>query len=333
MKVPVIGLSGKKIQEAVRGNYREQVFIGRSAAFKSVEETICAIAPRNCSVIISGETGTGKELVARRIHANSKRTDKIFIPVDCTTLTGQLFESQLFGHVKGAFTGAFSDTLGFFRAADGGTIFLDEISELPLDLQAKFLRVLQEERVTPLGSIQSYPVDLRVLCATNCNLRDMLRDGKFRADLYYRLNVVNIELPPLRERRDDIVILAEYFLAKQAKLYNEPMKKLNKSAIKILTSYNWPGNVREIANVMERAYVLSKSREIGPSELSMGILTNDLLPQNDHEFPAMDDVNKKLVVRALQAAKGRKMAAARLLRIDHRKLGRLIERYNLQPTY
>ena len=223
-------------------------FIGASSAFVSIVETIQAVASRRCSVVIAGETGTGKEMVARQLHLASDRTKGVFVPVDCTTLTGQLFESQLFGHVKGAFTGAIDNTLGFFRAANGGTIFLDEISEIPLDLQAKLLRVLQENAFTPLGSTKSYPVDARVLCATNRDLREMVRQGTFRADLYYRLNVVTVEIPPLRQRKDDIMILAEYFLERQSQFYNEPVKILSPDAKKLLVNYTWPGNISELAN-------------------------------------------------------------------------------------
>lgn len=171
-------------------------FIGVSDAFTSILEIIRSVAARKCSVIITGETGAGKEMVARQLHYAGDRADKVFVPVDCTTLTGQLFESQLFGHTKGAFTSAVDSTLGFFRAADGGTIFLDEISEIPLELQAKLLRVLQESMVTPLGSTKSWPVDVRVLCSTSRDLRQMVKSEQFRADLYYRLNVVTLEVPP-----------------------------------------------------------------------------------------------------------------------------------------
>ena len=182
-------------------------------------------------------------MAARQLHLHSDRAKDVFIPVDCTTLTGQLFESQLFGHVKGAFTGAVDNTLGFFRAANGGTIFLDEISEIPIDLQAKLLRVLQESSVTPLGSTKSYPLDIRVLCATNRDLREMVRHGNFRADLYYRLNVVTVEIPPLRERRDDIIVIAEYFLERQAQFYNEPKKILSPETKQLFLNYTWPGNI------------------------------------------------------------------------------------------
>lgn len=308
-------------------------FVGQSSLFHSVIKSIKTVAPRECPIIIIGETGTGKEIVARQIHAYSYRASNAFMPVDCSALTGQLFESQLFGHMKGSFTGAISNTLGFFRAADGGTVFLDEIEEFSSDLQAKLLRVLQESCVTPVGSTKSYPVNVRVICATNRNLRQMVHDGMFRADLYFRLNVVTLEIPPLRERKEDIVILAEYFLNKQAQLYNEPPKTLMPSAVKVLTRYSWPGNVRELANVMERAFVMSPSNQIGASEIPSEILAADILPQQQHQFPTIDEVEKKLVVRALEATKGHKMAAAKLLRIDHRKLNRLIAKFNLWPSY
>ncbi len=308
-------------------------FIGRSPAFQSVIETIKTIAPRECPVVVVGETGTGKEMVARAIHARSCRAESVFVPVDCTALSGQLFESQLFGHMKGSFTGAISDTLGFFRAAHNGSIFLDEIGELESGLQAKLLRVLQELSVVPVGSTKPYPVNVRVICATNHELRQMVLDGSFRADLYFRLNVVQLELPPLRLRKEDIPILADYFLEKQAQLYNEPLKRLSAGALKILVDYDWPGNVRELANVMEHAYVISASSHITPSSLPTEILTGGILLDSEKAFPSLDKVNERLVIRALQAVNGRKMAAAKLLRIDHRKLARLIKKFNLQPTW
>ena len=212
-------------------------FIGRSTAFKSIFEMISAVACRRCSVIITGETGAGKEMVAREIHLASDRVRSAFIPVDCTTLTGQLFESQLFGHTRGSFTGAVDSTLGFFRAADGGTILLDEISEVPLELQAKLLRVLQDGVVTPLGSTKSYPIDVRVLCATNRDLGQMVKEGGFRADLYYRLNVVTLEVPPLRQRKEDILPLAKNFLANQSAFYSEPVKVLGDEVKKLLLNH------------------------------------------------------------------------------------------------
>ena len=316
-----------------RSGQVDDYIIWQPSIFLSIIETIKNVAPRDCPVIILGETGTGKKMVARQIHAHSCRAENIFVPVDCTALTGRLFESQLFGHVKGSFTGAISDTLGSFRAADGGTIFLDQVEKLSLVLQAKLLSVLQESCVTPVGSTKPYPVNVRVICGANHELKQMVRDGNFRADLYFHLNVVQLELPPLRERKEDIIILAKYFLDRQAQLYNGHTKTLSPAAIKILTNYNWPGNIQELANVMEQAYILSDSDEIRPSELPVDILTEDILAEQDRGFPALDQVNKKLVIDALEATNGRKMAAAKLLRIDHRKLSRLIKKYNLQPTW
>ena len=309
--------------------YGGQRFIGSSSAFHSIVDMISAIAARRCPVIVTGETGVGKEMVARQIHLASERAKKIFVPVDCTTLTGQLFESQLFGHTKGAFTGAVDHTLGFFRAADGGTIFLDEISEIPLELQAKLLRVLQENKVTPLGSVKSYPIDVRVLCATNRDLKEMVKEKTFRADLYYRLNVVNLEVPPLRQRKDDIILLAEYFLANQSEFYNEPSKKLSQSAIELLLKYHWPGNVRELANAMERAYVLTDSEEIKPAALPVELIIADSTQYPQHELPTLDDVKRKIVIRTLEYTGGRKIAAANILGIERRSLNRLIEKFDI----
>jgi transcriptional regulator with PAS, ATPase and Fis domain len=250
--------------------------------------------------------------------------------VDCTTLTGQLFESQLFGHVKGAFTGAIHDTLGFFRAADGGTIFLDEISEIPPDLQAKLLRVLQEGIVTPIGSTRGYPINVRVLCAANRDLHDMVKKNEFRADLFYRINVVNLEIPPLRQRPDDILPLANHFLNNQALFYDEPAKKLSARSEQLLLKYHWPGNVREVANAMERAYVLSTAEIVDPSVLPKEIVASAYATQPGSPLPTLDDAQSKLIAEALHLTEGRKVATAKVLGIDRRRLNRLIEKLNIK---
>ena len=310
------------------------LFVGQSGAFQSILETIETVALRKSSVIIVGETGTGKEMVARQIHAKSCRAKESFVPVDCTALSGNILESQLFGHVKGSFTGAVMDTAGFFRAADGGTIFLDEIGELDFALQAKLLRVLQESSVTPVGATRSYPVDVRIICATNRDLKQMIHEGTFRPDLYFRLNIVTLEVPPLRDRCEDIPLLANYFLEKQAVLYNEPGKKLSQETEQILKSYDWPGNVRELANVMEHAHITSRANVIEALSLPSDVLTGDIvLAMQQDKFQSFKQLQKQLVIRALQKTNGRKMATARLLEIDHRKLDRLVEQYNLQPRW
>lgn len=323
-KPQVVGVHGAVSKMSPGAN-----FIGQSPAFHSIIEMISAIATRKCSIIITGETGVGKEIVARQIHDASDRAKKVFIPVDCTTLTGQLFESQLFGHLKGAFTGALDDTLGFFRAADGGTIFLDEISEIPLELQAKLLRVLQQGEVTPIGSTKSYPIDVRVVCASNIDLKEMVNNKKFRADLFYRLNVVTLEVPPLRQRKEDILPLAEYFLANQASFYGEPEKKLSQETEKLLLNYSWPGNVRELANAIERAYVLTQAQQIEPATLPFEIMIADTAQYPKHEMPTLDEVNRKIVIKTLEFTKGRKLATAKILGIERRSLNRLIEKLNI----
>lgn len=324
----------ESVENRVVTRRRVDCFVGKSGAFQSIIECIQSLGPRQSSVIINGETGTGKEMVARQIHLHSPRANGMFIPVDCTALTGSIFESQLFGHVKGAFTGAVSDTLGFFRAADGGTIFLDEIGELDPELQAKLLRVLQESCVTPVGTTKQFPIDIRVICATNRDLRQMVQNGTFRPDLYFRLNVFKIELPPLRERLDDLVPLCRYFLDKQANLYGEPTKELSPECIRILKQYSWPGNVRELSNVMEHAFIASDNRIIEPDALPMDLYTESiLLPELPGSFPSMDEMNKRLILKALDAANGRKLATAKLLQIDHRKLERLLDRFNIEFSW
>ena len=317
---------GVRLPNTAAGGQR---FIGSSTAFNSIVDMIGAIASRRCPVIVTGETGVGKEMVARQIHLASDRDNKVFVPVDCTTLTGQLFESQLFGHTRGAFTGAVDHTLGFFRAADGGTIFLDEISEIPLELQAKLLRVLQDNMVTPLGSTKSYLVDIRVLCSTNRNLWEMVKEKTFRADLYYRLNVVTLEVPPLRQRKEDILLLADYFLTNQSQFYSEPPKRLSEAAVDMLLKYHWPGNVRELANAMERAYVLTMGEEIKPAVLPVELIIADSTQYPQHELPTLDDVKRRIVIRTLEYTRGRKMAAAQILGIERRSLNRLIEKLEI----
>ncbi|MHC4552466.1 MAG: sigma-54 interaction domain-containing protein [Planctomycetota bacterium] len=305
--------------------------IGDSHAFNSLLEMVRSIARRRSCVTITGETGTGKEMVARKIHFNSKQAENAFVPVDCTTLTGQLFESQLFGHVKGAFTGAVNDTLGFFRAAHQGTIFLDEISEIPLELQAKLLRVLQEGTVTPVGSTQTYPINVRVLCATNRDLKKMVDNNEFRADLYYRINVVNLEIPPLRQRPEDILPLANHFLTNIASFYDEPVKTLADKTRRVLLNYPWPGNVREMSNAMERCHVLTEGAIVEPAVLPAEILTAAYTGVGaDSPLPTLDAAKHNLITEVLKVTKGRKVAAAKILGIDRRRLNRLIEKLNVQ---
>lgn len=249
--------------------------IGISAWADQVRRSIELVAAHQSSVLIMGPSGTGKELIARAIHSCSTRSKKPFIPVDCAVTTGTLFASHMFGHVKGSFTGATSSTLGCFRAADAGTIFLDEIGEMELELQAKLLRVLQQRVVVPVGSHEELPVDVRVLAATNRDLAVEVHEGRFREDLFYRLNVVAIRTIPLRERLEDVPILAERYLAELAARHGMPMCTLTSEAISILQSYAWPGNVRELENVLERAVMFSSGDRIDSDSLSGLIIGGD----------------------------------------------------------
>ena len=244
-----------------------QRIVGVSAWAEQVRRSIELVAAHHSSVLIMGPSGTGKELIARAIHACSPRAARPFIPVDCAVTTGTLFASHMFGHVKGSFTGATSSTLGCFRAADGGSIFLDEIGEMELELQAKLLRVLQQRTVVPVGSHQEVPVNVRVLAATNRELSREVNEGRFREDLYYRLNVVAIQTVPLRDRPEDVPVLAARYLAELAARHGMPMCSLSPEAIGVLQTYAWPGNVRELENVLERAVMFSTGDEIDPDAL------------------------------------------------------------------
>jgi len=254
------------LQEELRGNYR--AILGDSPALKKVLAQIEMVAPTNAGVIILGESGTGKELVARAIHDRSPRKDKALVRVNCASVPRELFESEFFGHVRGAFTGAVKDRVGRFELADGGTLFLDEIGEVPLELQSKLLRVLQEGQFEKLGEDRTRSVDVRIIAATNRDLELEVREGRFRQDLYYRLGVFPIELPPLRERAEDIPVLAAHFLKDFARELGTVAPRLTATHLKELQAYDWPGNVRELQNVIERAAIRSRG---GPLKLGLGI--------------------------------------------------------------
>ena len=315
--------------------------IGDDACVTELRSRIKAVSNRNCTVVICGESGTGKELVARHVHAASSRASGPFVVADCTTLHDTLFESQLFGHVKGAFTGAGHSTLGLFRSADGGTLFLDEVAELRPDLQSKLLRCVEETAVVPLGAVEQVPVDLRIIAATHRDLEEMVRRGAFREDLYYRLHVVRLAVPPLRDRRGDIVPLAEHLLAQQAELYQEPVKTLSACAKAALEAYSWPGNVRELRNVTEQAFVLSQGDHLTAADLpeavraaarnqrSNGRGGNGRRRGNRRIVP-LAVVERCMIERALRASNGNQTRAAELLGVERHRLSRMVRRHNLQ---
>lgn len=299
-----------------------------------LRESIAVVARRDSSVLIQGETGTGKELVALEVHRQSGRSDAPFVPVDCTTLRDSLFESQLFGHSKGAFTGAHRDTLGFARAAQGGTLLLDEVGELDLVNQAKLLRFLQDRAVVPLGSIRPIPVDLRVLAATHRDLAAMVEEGTFRQDLYYRLNVVGLRPPPLRERLEDVPALIEHMLGRLARLYDEPVKVIDPAVVDRLCRWTWPGNVRELINVVESAFVMAGEGQIEIDHLPRAYRdtpeTNVDCDERSAGVLSLDQAQRRAIEQALRTTGGHQGNAARLLNVERRRLYRMVDRLDLR---
>jgi transcriptional regulator with PAS, ATPase and Fis domain len=298
--------------------------VGASSAITNVRDIATSIAPRRSTVMLLGETGTGKEMLARHIHEQSDRSGKPFVPVDCSSMTESLFESQLFGHVRGAFTGAVRESLGFIRAADGGTLFLDEIGELSMLLQAKLLRVLQERCVVPVGDTKPRPVDVRVVSATHRDIPAMVRNRQFREDLYFRLNVVVLHVPPLRDRPEDVVPLAQHFLKIQADLYDEAAKSLSQESAEILRNYSWPGNVRELANVIEHAHVLASEGVIRPSDLPESLRQAAVTRRELSSDLHLVDLERRAICEALNRTKFCKAAASRLLGMNIQRLSRRI---------
>ena len=303
--------------------------IGDSPEIQKIKNLVLKIAPTNTTILLQGESGTGKEVIARAVHVHSTRKNEPFVPVDCAAINESVIESELFGHTKGAFTGADRDTIGLIRSADKGTLFLDEIAELPIVLQVKLLRTLQERMVRPVGSSKSYPVDIRIIAATNCNLADAVKKGTFRQDLYFRLNVITIFAPPLCEHRADIPLLCNHFISK---LVSDgfPEKRFSESAMQTMTNYDWPGNIRELENVIRRGVILSQEEVIQSSELPIsanmpedGIGTTYLKPSS------MAAHEKEAIRNALDQTAGNRRAAAQILGISEATLYRRIKLYGI----
>lgn len=325
-----------RLKEELLKKYSFENIIGKSPHLQKVFELIKLAAPSNSNILITGESGTGKELVARAIHLNSKRKDKAFIPINCGTMESLLLESQLFGHRKGAFTGAISDKKGLLEVADGGSLFMDEIGSIPIETQAKILRVVQEKEFLPLGDVKFKKVDVRLISATNVDLNKLIEEGKFRQDLYYRLNVIHIHLPPLKERKEDIPLLVEHFLKKFGKENEKEDLKISPKALKILLDYDWPGNVRELENAIERAVVLSSEGEITPELLPKEIIRpTQPIKTLTYESPdfsykkAMEEYQRKILIEALNKCDGVQRKAAKLLKIKPSTLNILIKKLNI----
>lgn len=304
--------------------------VGKSAAMKVIFEKILKVAPTDSTVLITGESGTGKELVARAIHANSKRNMNEFLAIDCSSLVETLLESELFGHVKGSFTGAGQTKHGFFELANHGTFFFDEISNLSMNIQAKLLRVIQEREFMRVGDHKKIKMDIRIISASNKSLKDSVKDGLFRPDLFYRLSVVPIKLPPLRKRKDDIPLLITHFLEKFCRKIQKPVPEISIEALEILKEYSWPGNVRELEHLLERVLILEDCDVITARDLPSFMTQREGEFQISTEDPcSLEDIEKKYIKFVLRRTNGKKTRAAEVLGINRKTLGLKIKKYGL----
>ncbi len=350
----------KNIENLLKINKREKLdlkkvsiyngIVGASKQMQELFQLIDKVSKSDSTILITGESGTGKELVAKAIYKNSKRKDKLFIPINCGAIPEDLIESELFGYSKGAFTGATTNKIGKIQAANEGTVFLDEIGEMPLNLQVKILRLLQEREIQPVGANKPVKVDIRIIAATNKNLEKLVEEKKFREDLFYRLNVIPIHIPPLRERKEDIPLLVDYFFKKFRDKYekNDEIEGFSDEAIILLENYDWPGNVRELENVIERIVVLKEGGTILPYDLPSKFFQNeffnDITPPNDKEYlnsliklsdeginlkEVIDNLETNLIMQALEKAGGVKEKAAKLLNIKRTTLIEKLKRKNL----
>jgi len=325
-----------QLKRALKQRYNFEHIIGKSDPMLRIFDLVAQVAPSRSTVLLQGESGTGKELIAKAIHMHSPRKDSPFVPVNTGSMPADLLESTLFGHVKGAFTSAVASKKGLFEIADRGTLFLDEIGTMSVETQAKILRVLQDRRFMHLGGVQEIQVDVRIIAATNVDLRQMVKDGRFREDLFYRLNVITVDLPPLRQRREDIPLLVDYFLKKFAEENDRAVRHATPDMLRWLMDYNWPGNVRELENVVERAVVLSSGLTIGA----------DLLPDNivgrNHSvralenrpdaslFELVEDGERRLIVDMLERCNWNQTEAAEKFRIPLSTLNQKIKRLNIE---
>ncbi len=325
-----------QLKRTLKQRYNFANIVGKSEIMRRVFDLISQVAPSRSTVLIQGESGTGKELIAKAIHANSPRRDKPFVPINTGAMPTELLESTLFGHVKGAFTSAIASKKGLFEVANGGTLFLDEIATMGMDTQAKILRVLQDRRFMHVGGIQEIQVDVRIIAATNIDLRQAVRDGKFREDLFYRLNVIMVDLPPLRSRREDIPLLVSHFLEFYAKENGLSPRRLSADALRALIDYEWPGNVRELENSIERGVVLSSGPVIG-SELLPGHITgrsfqDALLEHNPNAslFDILEDIERRIIVEKLERCNWNQTDAAEQFHIPLSTLNQKIKRLNIE---
>ncbi len=330
MKVDELEQKVERLESELRGKYSFDSIIGRSPSMDLVFEQMMAARNNKANILIIGESGTGKELVARGIHYNGVSSDGPFIPVNCAALPESLIESELFGHARGAFTGATRDSIGLFRAAESGTILLDEVFEVSPDVQVKLLRTIQERTVRSVGTTSESPIDVRIIAATNREPAHLLKRGSLRKDLYYRLSVIVINIPPLRERREDVILLIEHFITKFRAHYGFPIGPLGQEVVDLLTSYSWPGNVRELENLVEQWFALGKTGQITPSDLPADLLAGiqrngagPVLP-TPGAVSSLADLEREAARRMVKEAGNNKAMAARMLGISRKKLYKLL---------
>ncbi len=326
----------QRLKRSLRERFSFQNIIGKSSSMQQVFDLITQVAPRRSTILIQGESGTGKELVAKAIHASSGRADAPFVAINCGNIPSDLLESELFGHVRGAFTGATSSKKGLFEVADGGTLFLDEVATISLEIQAKLLRVIQEREFRRLGGLENIKVDVRIIAATNTDLQAAVRQGTFRDDLYYRLNVIVIKIPPLHERAEDIPLLSEHFIRKYSEEGHGKNLYLDPVAMKVLMDYDWPGNVRELENVIERAAVLSTgdciSADLFPKNIAMpppeapARFTSDNIPLKER----VGNFEKSIILAALEKTEGNQKKAAQLLSVNTTTLSEKLKRLKIK---
>jgi len=319
----------RRLQRAVEAHYHFDRILGKSSAMQHVFALVDRLKDSNVNILLTGESGVGKDLLARTLHYHSARAQAPFLPLNCAAIPEQLLEAELFGYMQGAFTDARKDKKGLFTEAHSGTLFLDEVGELPFPLQAKLLRVIEDKEVRPLGATKTEKVDVRIIAATNRDLRSAVNEGNFRQDLYYRLNVVDIHLPPLRERPEDIPMLIQYFINKSAQ--SSRVKRLSPETLRVLLNYPWPGNVRELENVIERSLVLCQGEEIRPDDLPAHLLGSRSQVTTLHDAllrrRPLGDIEREYTLLALEFTEGKKKEAAELLGIDRKTLYRKLEEY------
>lgn len=323
-----------RLRSEVQARDRFQSIVGQTEAIQKVLETMAQVTDLSANLLIEGESGTGKEIVARAIHSNSARSSGPFVPVNCAAIPENLLESELFGYVRGAFTDARRDRRGLFQEADGGILFLDEISEIPLTLQAKLLRVLEDKEVRQLGANHGEKVDARVISASNQNLAELVRAGRFRQDLYYRLNVIRIALPPLRDRREDIPLLVNHFVHRFADNSHRKVEGMDAGALALLKSYDWPGNIRELEHAIEHAVLLGRNAVIGVADLPAHLVVQGegtlTLEHALSRQLTLHELEREYIGKVLETTRGNKAEAARILGVDRTTLYRKLEEYKLK---